>query len=107
MKISWSPEASDELLRRYGDDAVEWRLVYDTEGCGCAVNGVPALWAVTGPEPDDSAADSTPFKLWHDPRQAVFFDDELRVSFNSEKMSFSLASDGQIYTSRLVLADRR
>jgi carbonic anhydrase len=107
MKMVWSPEAVAELRSRYGSDVAAWRLVYDTEGCGCAVNGVPALWAVTGPEQNDVAAVSEPFALWHDPRQALFFDDTLHISYQADKQSFRLSSDGQIYTSRMVLADRR
>lgn len=107
MKMVWSPDAVSELMTRYGADATDWRLVYDTEGCGCAVNGVPALWAVDGPGSGDVLAESGDFRLWHDPRHEVFFDETLRIGFDPERRSFRLSSDGQIYTSRLVLADRR
>ncbi|MDB4868913.1 MAG: iron-sulfur cluster biosynthesis family protein [Cohnella sp.] len=107
MKVLWSSDAVEELRKRYGSDVKIWRLVYDTEGCGCAVNGVPALWAVNAPEPGDTAADSDPFTLWHDPRHALYFEDTLRISYQPETRSFRLASDGQIYTSRMVLGDRR
>lgn len=107
MEIIWSPEAVTELRRRYGDHAKDWRLVYDTEGCGCAVNGVPALWAISEPVQGDIAADGDPFTLWHDPNHSVFFEDLLKVSYNPVKMSFGLSSDSQIYTTRIVLADRR
>jgi uncharacterized protein YqkB len=107
MKVIWSQDAAAELKRRYGDNATNWRLVYNTEGCGCAVNGVPALWAVSQPERDDIPATGQPFTLWHDPNHAVFFDDELRITFDPVKKSFGLSSDGHIYTTRLLLADRR
>lgn len=107
MKMIWHPDAVSELKQRYGIDADKWRLVYDTEGCGCAVNGVPALWAVDEPTDRDIEAESSPFRLWHDPNHSVFFDELLRVSYDKDKRSFTLASDGQIYTSRLVLADHR
>lgn len=107
MKIEWSGEAVDQLRARFGSDIRGFRLVYDTEGCGCAVNGVPALWAVDHPEPNDATAEGGPLALWHDPRHAVFFDDLLRVSFMPERQSFRLSSDNQIYTTRLVLTDHR
>jgi uncharacterized protein YqkB len=107
LKVTWSPDAAAELKRRYGDQKTDWRLVYDTEGCGCAVNGVPALWAISHPERDDIPAFGQPFTLWYDPHHAVFFDDELRIAFDPVKQSFSLFSDGQIYTTRLLIADRR
>jgi uncharacterized protein YqkB len=107
MNISWSPEAIAELHRRYGHNANEWKLVYDTEGCGCAVNGVPALWAVSEPEKGDLAAGSTGNILWYNKLQAVFFEDDMRISYQEDKRSFTLASDNQIYTTRLLITDRR
>jgi uncharacterized protein YqkB len=107
MKMVWSPDAVAQLRVRYGSDVTEFRLVYDTEGCGCAVNGVPALWVVDEPGRDDIRADSEPFQLWHDPRHALYFDDTLTLNYLAERQSFRLSSDNQIYTTRMVLADHR
>ncbi|WP_276351461.1 iron-sulfur cluster biosynthesis family protein [Cohnella caldifontis] len=107
MKMAWSEEAVRQLRERYGPDVTGFRLVYDTEGCGCAVNGVPALWAVDAPAPGHETAESEPFALSIDPRQALFFEDALRIDYRSDNRSFRLSSDSQIYTSRLILADRR
>jgi uncharacterized protein YqkB len=107
MKMVWSDEAVEQLRARFGADVRGFRLVYDTEGCGCAVNGVPALWAADQPGPGDVAADSEPLSLWHDPRNAIYFEDVLRVAYIPERQSFRLSSDSQTYTTRLVLVDHR
>jgi len=107
VKMEWSPEAADQLRARFGADVPGFRLVYDTEGCGCAVNGVPALWAVDRALPGDVAADSGTPALWLDPQQSVFFEDVLRISYLPARQSFSLTSDNQTYTTRLVLEDHR
>lgn len=107
LKMTWSPDAEAVLRTRFGADISGFRLVYDTEGCGCAVNGVPALWAVDGAMPGDVAAESGPLALWLDEQQSVFFDDALRIDYRSDRQSFSLASDNQTYTTRLVIEDRR
>lgn len=107
MKMEWSPKAVVQLQARFGTDVPGFRLVYDTEGCGCAVNGVPALWAVNGASPGDVAAVSEPLNLWLDPQQSVFFEDALRISYLPERRSFLLASDNQTYTTRLVIEDHR
>lgn len=107
MKMIWSPDAEAELRARFGADVPGFRLVYDTEGCGCAVNGVPALWAVDGASPGDVAAEGGSIALWIDEQQRVFFDDALRIEYRPERRSFSLASDNQTYTTRLVVEDRR
>lgn len=107
MKMTWSPEAEAVLRARFGADVPGFRLVYDTEGCGCAVNGVPALWAVDGAMPGDVSADSGPLRLWLNGQQSVFFDDALRLDYRSDRRSFTLASDNQTYTTRLVVEDHR
>lgn len=107
MKIEWSAEAVAELRSRFGDGARQWRLVYDTEGCGCAVNGVPALWAVETPEPEDLAADGGPLTLWHSRFHEIFFDASLRIAYDAGARRFSLAGNGEIYTNRLAVSDRR
>ncbi|MCC3373221.1 iron-sulfur cluster biosynthesis family protein [Cohnella sp. REN36] len=107
MEVKWSAEAVDALRARFGPEARTWKLVSDAEGCGCAVNGVPALWAVNEPLPDDLRADGGPVELWYEKRHEVFFDDEMRITYDAAKRSFTLASDGQIYTNRLATVDRR
>jgi uncharacterized protein YqkB len=107
MKISWSEEAVRQIRERFGSDAAHLRLVYDTEGCGCAVNGVPALWVVDERAPGDIAVDCEPFGVSIDPKHEVFFEDVLRIDYRSDVRCFRLSSDNQIYTSRLIPADRR
>jgi uncharacterized protein YqkB len=107
MKIECTPEAIDQLKARFGSPLPAFRFVYDTEGCGCAVNGVPALWATSSCVPGDVPAESQTLAIWHDPRHALFFEDRLRISWLPERGSFTLAGDGQIYTTRLTIQDRR
>jgi|HigsolmetaGSP12D_1036236.scaffolds.fasta_scaffold00581_12 uncharacterized protein YqkB len=107
MKIIWTPEAAAEAKRRFGPAAVYWKLAYDTEGCGCAVNGVPALWAVDRPGPGERLAESAPYAVAYDPAHAVFFDETLTLSYDAGRRSFALASDSQIYTRHLRIEDRR
>lgn len=107
MKMTWSKDAVAALRARFGDDVAGFRLVYDIDGCGCGVNGVPALWAVDSAQSGDIRADSEPLALWIDPQQRVFFDDALRIGYVPERSAFTLASDQMTYTSRLVVEDRR
>lgn len=107
MKIEWSEEAASALRSKFDPPVRVWKLVSDNEGCGCAVNGVPFLWAVDGPAPGDVRADSAPVELWYEPQHAVYFDEVLRVSYDGTARSFKLSSDGQIYTNRLGTVDLR
>ncbi|MFC5403714.1 iron-sulfur cluster biosynthesis family protein [Cohnella soli] len=107
ISIEWSDEAVKEIRAKYGEHATVWKLVSDTEGCGCAMNGVPALWAIKEPVPGDLLADSNAFDVWYEQRHEVFFEERLRLTYRSDIRAFALVSDSQIYSNRLRLEDRR
>jgi uncharacterized protein YqkB len=107
MIVQWTDEAIREVQARYGTDAKVWKLVSDSEGCGCSVNGVATFWAITAPLNSDIQAESNHFEVWYEQRHEIFFDDLMRVTYNPDIRAFKLASDGQIYTNRLKLEDKR
>jgi len=107
MVIEWSETAVAEIYSRYGVKAENWKLVSDSAGCGCAMNGVAALWLIDGPEPDDLHAESNGVEVWYEKRHEVFFDEKMRISYDPSRRAFKLASDGQIYSNQLRLEDRR
>ena len=107
MFVQWSEEAIKEITVRYGSEAQVWKLVFDSEDCGCSVDGVPTFWSLNTPDEGDLRAESNAYEVCYAPQHAVFFDDLLRVTYNPISRSFTLASDGQIYTSWLKLEDKR
>lgn len=107
MIIQWSEDAIAEVKNRFGSDAALWKLVSDSEGCGCSVNGVATLWAIDAPAEGDLQAESNTLEVWYEKRHEVFFDDLMRVTYQPEHRAFKLASDGQIYSNRLKLEDKR
>ncbi len=107
MILHWSEEAIQEVQARFGSDTKAWKLVSDSEGCGCSVSGVPTLWAINPPVNGEIQAESNHFEVWYEKRHEVFFDERMRVTYISDKRSFQLASDGQIYSNRLKLEDKR
>lgn len=106
MYIEWSEEALRVRETRFGPGADRWKLVFDSEGCGCSVDGVPTLWLITNPDPGDVQAGTNEGEVWVKPQHLVFFEDKLRVGYLPEHRSFKLSSDGQTYTTRLKLQDR-
>ncbi|MCF2942643.1 iron-sulfur cluster biosynthesis family protein [Paenibacillus tarimensis] len=77
------------------------KLLYDTEGCGCVMSGVPALQWITAPAQGDVKAESLPFEVWYEPRFEVFFEDTLQVDYSDSSHSFILKSDNQTYTNHM------
>jgi uncharacterized protein YqkB len=107
MIVKWTDEAIQEIQARFGTDTKVWKLVFDSEGCGCSVNGVATFWAITAPLKGEIEAESNHFEVWYERDHEVFFDELMRVSYNPDKRAFKMASDGQIYTNRLMLEDKR
>lgn len=107
MHITLTDEASAALSKRLGAEPGTLRIVYDTEGCGCAVNGVPALWIVDSPLDGDVSVASGPVDVWIDPNQAIFFEDAVKLDYRPDAHCFRLYSDSQIYHAALNVSDRR
>lgn len=105
MKIAFTSSAADRLAEGAASAAGRrLKLVYDTEGCGCALDGVPALRRIDAPEAGARRAEnSEPFEVYYDPQHEIFFENALTVDYNKERSRYVLKSDNQIYTSNLRL----
>lgn len=109
MRIEVTPAAAAKLAEVVppGSDGL-LKIVYDTEGCGCAVSGVPQLWLVDQSGPADASVDcELPVRFRIDPRQEVFFEERLTLDYNRESRGFILKSDSQIYHHSLSITDKR
>jgi uncharacterized protein YqkB len=103
-------EAAQHQLAPYslsGADRI--RLVYDSEGCGCAVSGVASLWLTNTTENDETLAETNAPSLTFSylKRHEIFFEDRLNLDYNPERRAFRLSSNGQIYGSGILVSDRR
>ncbi|WIV17868.1 iron-sulfur cluster biosynthesis family protein [Paenibacillus polygoni] len=109
MRIKVSKAAEDLLKKKLGDTPGVFRLIYDTEGCGCAVNGVPAFHIVSNPEDLDITIESNVPELNFiiDGHRAVFFEEELILSTDPGDRSLRLSSNGQHYGMYLFPKDTR
>ena len=101
MRIDITPEAAVRLAAMPGVGR-RLRLVYDAEGCGCAVSGVPALHALDEPVPGDAEAETDgTFAVGYDPRHELFFEDRLVIDRAPDGEGLMLRGSGQIYTTHL------
>ncbi|MDF2718670.1 MAG: iron-sulfur cluster biosynthesis protein, partial [Paenibacillus sp.] len=109
MNVHFTEEAAAHIRARHFTHSAAGaiKLAYDTDGCGCAVNGVAALWIVDSPEEDDQLASSNLFTVFYDPRQELFFEDKLTVDRKPEQQSLILKSSQQTYNPSMRLIDRR
>lgn len=108
MQIQLTDSAARQVSDLVGADSA-LQLVFDSEGCGCAVSGVPQLWII----PRESAGDELlkaaekPVPILYEPRHEVFFEDLMKLDYAAEKLSFRLSSKQQIYNNSMSLVDKR
>jgi uncharacterized protein YqkB len=106
MNIIPTQEALDQLLQMIPSEQPTIKIMYDTEGCGCAVNGVAQLWRVNEMSAEDLIGYDQDIRIIYATRQEVFFEDHLTLGYNSTGRGFVLKSDCQIYNSSMPLIDK-
>jgi uncharacterized protein YqkB len=106
MEINVTASAQSEIeqqLAKY--DLSTLKLVYDNEGCGCAVNGVAQLWMVptTQASEDWLEAKSSAFQIMYSRKDAIYFEECLTIDYRAAGRAFILKSDNQIYNANFDL----
>lgn len=108
MNIQLTPQAEQKLKDKLGDKPGTIRLIYDTEGCGCAVNGVPGLRIVDEPTVDDITVDTgSPVPFIVKRQQEIFFEDKMKLDADPGVYAFRLDSSGQSYGTNIQIIDIR
>ena len=109
MEIMVTKTAQNEIvsqLERNHLDAL--KLVYDNDGCGCAVNGVVQLWMV----PDEAASEAwikatgSTLKIMFAQKDQIYFEERLIIDYEASGRAFILKSNNQIYNNKLNLIIR-
>ena len=87
MQFTFTNAAVGRLSDQLAGSSRSLRLLYDTEGCGCVVNGVPALQLVENPEESDRLGIGEPFQVWYQPQYEVFFEPKLRIDYDLARVA--------------------
>ncbi|WP_243386425.1 iron-sulfur cluster biosynthesis family protein [Bacillus kexueae] len=77
------------------------KLKYDTEGCGCVVSGVTALWFVEELDWDDERIETNFVPIYVEKSKKVFLDEEMKIDFQESANTYMLISPGQILNPRM------
>lgn len=106
MHIQITDQAAGQIHKFQLKEHDELKLVFDSEGCGCSVSGVPTLWIVNSVGERDLHATGEPFRLLYDKKDEIFFEDRMTLDYRQES-GFVLKSSGQIYNAHMRLIDKR
>lgn len=107
MDIRITERALRFLRGRIGSRSSTVRLVFDSEGCGCGVNGVPALWILPERDKDDLEIHNADIPVVVKRDHAVYFEEHLYLDSEETYPSFRLTGDGQLYGQNIRLLDKR
>ncbi|MGG1675052.1 iron-sulfur cluster biosynthesis family protein [Neobacillus sp. NRS-1170] len=103
MEITITAEAAEKINERTANREGYLKLKYDTDGCGCAVNGVIALWYVTELENTDIEIETNDRTVYVEKSKMVFFDEQMKIDFSKATNCFQLKSPGQILNGHMSL----
>ncbi|WP_407268834.1 iron-sulfur cluster biosynthesis family protein [Radiobacillus sp. PE A8.2] len=87
MKLSITTEAKNKIDQQ--DNMHNLLLFYDTEGCGCGVNGMPTIRNIKSVRDNYVRVDNDQFEVYVDQLQEVFFAEDLTLSFVNNQFRLS------------------
>ncbi|KHE72183.1 iron-sulfur cluster biosynthesis family protein [Halobacillus sp. BBL2006] len=105
MKLYITEEAREQLEKLKDPDRPLIRLFYDTEGCGCGVNGLPTIRLDSERRDTDREVDNDTYEVIIDDQQATFFKPKMKLDF--KKGSFRLSSPDGILNPIISTKDVR
>ena len=103
MQLTITEAAARRIAEKTEGKKGYLKLKYDTEGCGCAVNGVAALWFVPELEQYDMALNTDGGTIYIEEAKMIFFDEEMKIDFSSSTNCFQLKSPQQILNGHMSL----
>ncbi len=104
MKITVSECAAERLAGIAGSSGGSYfKLIYDTEGCGCGVDGTAALILTRKKKETDKVFPAGPFTFLVASHDIIYFDERLTVDCRAGGHSLLLKSPERIISSNLNL----
>jgi uncharacterized protein YqkB len=103
VEINITAAAAEKINERVNGREGYLKLKYDTDGCGCAVNGVVALWFVTDLDSDDIEIETNDRTVYVEKSKTVFFDEQMKIDFSPSANCFQLKSPQQILNGHMSL----
>ncbi|WP_040208233.1 iron-sulfur cluster biosynthesis family protein [Neobacillus jeddahensis] len=103
MEIHITEAAANKINERIEGREGFLKLKYDTDGCGCAVNGVVALWFVSELDHMDVEIQTNERPVYLEKSKLVFFDEQMKIDFSQATNWFQLKSPQQMLNGQMSL----
>ncbi|WP_174734230.1 iron-sulfur cluster biosynthesis family protein [Mesobacillus harenae] len=106
MQITITESAVNKLEKKTAGKTGYLKLKYDTEGCGCVVSGVSALWLVNELENGDFEIETNFGPIYIEKSKEVFFEDQMTIDYTDSANCFQLKSPNQYINPRMSFSDK-
>jgi uncharacterized protein YqkB len=107
MKLKITEEASNKLSEKISGEQGYVKLKYDIDGCGCAVNGVAALWFESEKNEEEQQIETGGIPIYIEKAKEVFFDEEMTLDYKASNGCFQLKSPNEYLNPRMSFYDKR
>ncbi|MYL32655.1 iron-sulfur cluster biosynthesis family protein [Pontibacillus yanchengensis] len=84
MKLHITDEAKKQLQQLQPVNHSMLRLYYDTDGCGCGVDGMPILHFTDQQTVYDEEVENDNYTVIIDDQQKLFFDESMTLEWNGQ-----------------------
>ncbi|HLU22393.1 MAG TPA: iron-sulfur cluster biosynthesis family protein [Bacillaceae bacterium] len=103
MKLTITDEAVNQIEAKKQNQDLVVKLKYETDGCGCAVSGVPTLQLMKQQalDQEDIALKTNAMDVYIEKSKEIFFADELKLDYSVQTGLFRLVSPGEILNGRM------
>ncbi|MDR4888817.1 iron-sulfur cluster biosynthesis family protein [Fredinandcohnia sp. QZ13] len=105
MNVTFSERAIEKLNTQIKNKDKKLKLKYETEGCGCVMSGVTALWLVDSEDDDDLVFETNYQPLLVEKSKMVFLDENMTIDFLEQANCYMLKSPNEILNPRLRLVE--
>ena len=89
MKLTITEVALEKLKKLNQDKKQYIALFYDTDDCGCGVNGLPTIRFTNIMKDTDKIVESEAFDVIVDKQQAIFFAPDMKLDFTANAFRLS------------------
>ncbi|CAM3873055.1 iron-sulfur cluster biosynthesis family protein [Mesobacillus zeae] len=105
VEITMTEAAMKMMAARTEGKQGIFKLKYDTDDCGCAVNGVAMLWFVDEAEKKDMEAVTNGPRVLVEKAKEIFFDEKMIIDYVEKTGCFQLKSRNQYFNPCMSLVD--
>jgi uncharacterized protein YqkB len=108
MQITITEPAQQEISNKMDSQTFSLKLVFNAEGCGCAVNGIPELWLLpkTALSIQELETESPPFQIRLDKHHEIYFEAQMTIDYQPHNRTFQLKSNNQMYHANMSLIQK-